>query len=212
MSSLRDHGIPTERALDWLQFFFSVEGFLYAIAEFFMVGIMAMTPPELGGGARGCMQFTILMAGGIFFGLSGLVFPGCITNVTYVFRKTDCPAPGNGPYAWNAVAHYGITCFMCGTLIGFLGVLKAPKSKLVSPFWGVTMFFLGAWTIGIFKFWGPVLAGGFDVNMNGEGLDMSAPFNAWTWNWWLAVLGASFLTAGAVIFGLMNGSFGIRYS
>jgi len=185
----------------------------YAIAQFFMVGIMAESPPEVGGGSRGCLQFAILMAGGIFFGFSGLVFPGCITNVTYLLRNEDCPGPvGHGPYAWNAVAHFGITCFMVGTSIGFAGVLKAPKNKFVSPFWGVAMFFLGAWTIGIFKFWGPVLAGGFDTNMNGGGLDMNAPTNAWTWTWWFGVLGAVFLTMGAVIFGLMNGSFGIRCS
>merc|ERR1711970_555765 len=98
-------------ALDWLQFLFCMEGALYAIAEFFMIGIMALTPAQFGGGARGCLQFAILMAGGIFFGFSGLVFPGCITNVTYVFRKTPClhPAAAATPYAWNSMAHYGIT-------------------------------------------------------------------------------------------------------
>jgi len=210
MEALLDHGVPTDKALAWLQFLFSAEGLLYAVAEFFMIGIMALTPEEVGGGPRGCLQFAILMAGGIFFGLSGLVYPGCITNMTYVFRNEDCPLPGHGPYVWNAMAHFGITCFMCGTTIGFLGVRNAPKNKLVSPFWGVTMFFLGAWTIGIFKFWGPVWAGGFETNMNaGDGM-FNAPTNTWTWNWWLGVLGASFLTLGAMIFGLMNGSFGFR--
>merc|ERR1719424_127262 len=79
--------IPTASALNWLQFFFSLEGALYAIAEFFMVGIMAATPPEFGGGSKGCMQFAILCVGGVFFGLSGLVYPPCITNITYVFRN-----------------------------------------------------------------------------------------------------------------------------
>jgi hypothetical protein len=214
-------GIPSPATLNWLQFCFSAEGFFYAVAQFFMVGIMAQTPPEFGGGSRGCLQFAILFAGGIFFGLSGLVYPGCITNVTYVFRNEECPAPGiaTGPYAWNAMAHFGITCFMVGTAIGFSGILPAPKNKLVSPFWGVTMFFLGAWTIGIFKFWLPVLAGGFDPNHNmaidAKGnlvptLDMTAPCLAWDWNWWFGMLGAIFLTIGATIFGLMNGSFGIK--
>merc|ERR1719213_154559 len=206
-------GIPTATTLDWLQFFFCAEGFLYAVAEFFMVAIMAQTPVQFGGGSRGCMQFAILMAGGIFFGFSGLVYPGCVTNLTYVLRKTACTSPAaTGPYAWNAVAHFGITCFMVGTSIGFLGVLKAPKRKLISPFWGCAMYFLGAWTMGIFKFWGPVLAGGFDPNQNDKTLDMSAPQNSWSVQWWFGLLGASFLTLGALIFGLMNGSYGIRCS
>merc|ERR1711939_806340 len=130
---------------------------------------MSLTPAESGGGSRGVMQFAILMVGGVFFGFSGLVFPGCITNVTYLMRTEECPM-ASSPYVWNAMAHFGITCFMIGTAIGFHGVLKAPRDKLVSPFWGVTMFFLGAWTIGIFKFWGPVLCGGLDFQQNGSTL------------------------------------------
>lgn len=208
MSSLLSEKGPTVDALNWLQFLFCTEGALYAIAEFFMVGIMAMTPVEFGGGSRGCLQFAILMAGGIFFSFSGLANPGCITNVTYLFRKEACPA--FGPYVWNAVAHFGITCFMVGTTIGFLGILKAPKDKFISPFWGCTMYFLGAWVIGVFVFWGPVLAGGFDVNQNAHSLDMTVPVNTWTWRWWFGLVGAFFLELGAVIFGLMSGSFGIR--
>lgn len=192
-----------------LQRLFCAEGFFYAFAEFFMIGIMANTPPEFGGGDRGCMQFAILMAGGIFFSFSGLVIPQCITNIAYIFDKDPCthPLAGNTPYVWNAMAHFGITCFMVGTTIGFMGILGAPKNKLVSPFWGVTMYFMGAWTIGIFKFWGPVLLGGFDLNQNAKAFDMTAPAAAYTANWWFALLGAGFLTTGAVIFGIMNGSF-----
>jgi len=205
-------GVPTPEALDWLKFFFCIEGAFYAIAEFFMTGIMALTPAEFGGGSRGVMQFAILTVGGVFFGFSGLVFPGCITNMTYLLRNEKCthPAAAGSPYVWNAMAHFGITCFMTGTTIGFLGVLKAPKNKLVSPFWGVTMFFLGAWTIGIFKFWLPVLCGGFDSHQNGDNFDFQAPSVAWAWTWWFALLGAGFLTFGAVIFALMNGSFNFR--
>lgn len=210
-SLLTPTGLPSAQALDWLQFFFCMEGALYAIAEFFMVAIMAMTPVEFGGGSQGCMQFAILMAGGIFFAFSGLIFPGCITNVTYVLRKEPCPDAGAGiPYAFNAVAHFGITCFMTGTAMGIWGVRKAPKDKVIAPFYGCLFYFLGAWTIGIFKFWGPVLAGGFDVNQNSPHLDMDAPTNAWAWTWWFALLGAFFLTVGAVIFSLMSGSYGIR--
>jgi len=201
-----------EQSVDWLQFFFSIEGALFAIAEFFMVGIMALAPAANGGGARGAMQFAILMAGGVFFGLSGLVFPSCISNITHVVSKKACPHPAAAgtPYAWNAMAHYGITCFMIGTAIGQKGVLAAPKNKFISPFWGVTMFFLGAWTIGIFKFWGPVLAGGFDSSDNTPTFNFGAPAVTWTWTWWFGVLGATFLTTGAFIFAMMNGSFCTR--
>merc|ERR1712060_113097 len=112
------------------------------------------------------------------------------------------PAAASTPYAWNAMAHFGITTFMVGTSIGFKGVLGAPKDKIISPFWGCAMYFAGAWTIGIFKFWGPVLFGGFDNDQNTATFDMSAPSvnDSWSWNWWVALLGAFFLTYGAGIF------------
>lgn len=110
------------------------------------------------------------------------------------------------------MAHYGITCFMVGTTIGFTGILGAPKDKLVSPFWGVTMYFMGAWTIGIFQFWGPCLLGGFSTTQNEDaagGFDFTAPAASWTFQWLFAFLGAGFLTTGAIIFGIMNGSFAL---
>jgi hypothetical protein len=220
-SLLAEHG-PTETAKNWLQFMFCTEGFFFAVSGFVMIGIMALTPAEEGGKSRGCFQFAILMAGGIMFGFSGLVFPGCITNFTHVFSKEVCLLPqANGiPHALNAVAHYGVTCFMVGTTIGLTGLLKAPKNKLISPFYGTLMFFLGAWTIGIFKVWVPTLVGGFDFyhgclpndTLNAcliQRMEL-APANAWTWTWWVAFLGAFFLLCGATIFGLMHGSVGIH--
>lgn len=201
--------IPSPTALSWLQFLFTAEGICYAFAEFLMVGIMARTPPSTGGGSRGCMQFAILMVGGIFFAFSGLAFPPCITDPTVVFSKEPCrhPAAGNSPYAWNAMAHYGILCFMVGTAIGFHGVLSAPKNKLISPFWGCTFYFLGAWTIGIFKFWGPVFLGGFKHTTT---FDFTAPSVKYTANWWIALVGAAFLTIGAAIFLLMNSAMNLN--
>jgi len=195
--------VPNDRALWWLQFLLTVEGVLYAIAGWFMVGIMAVTPPAFGGGPRGCMQFAVLMLGGVFFALSGNDFPPCITNVTYLFSQEPCghPAANGSPYEWNAMAHWGIACFMLGTVVGFSGVLGAPKDKFVSAFWGVTMFFLGAWTIGIFKIWGPVLLGGFS---HSKEFDFAAPSVTYTTPWWIALLGAGFLTVGAAIFLLMG--------
>merc|ERR1712039_201806 len=88
--------------------------------------------------------------------------------------------------------------FMVGTAIGFKEVLGAPKNKIVSPFWGTTFYFLGAWTIGIFKFWGPVLV---DTLFSTHSV-----LNA-SWTWYMGILGAIFLTTGALIFGLMDGTF-----
>merc|ERR1711964_278947 len=172
----------------WFQFCFCAEGVFYAIGCFFMIPIMAHT-----GNAFGAMQFAILTIGGIFFSFSGLVVPVCIQTVQDAFLHDPCSITGT-PKVWNAFAHYGITCFMVGTAMGQSGVMSLPKDKIVSPFWGVTFYTLGAYTIGIFKFWGPVLVGGVFA----------------TWPWWMGLLGAIFLTTGASIFGLMDGSFGIR--
>jgi hypothetical protein len=211
-SFLLNKGLPSDAALNWLQILFTTEGVLYAVGCFFLVGLMAAAPH---GGPVPCMQFTILTAGGIFFALSGLVYPPCVNSMAYVFSNEVCPSPiAKGPYAWNAMAHFGITCFMVGTTIGYLGARRLPRKPIVGPFWGSTMFFLGAWIIGIFKFWGPVLAGGFG-DINGSygthpahaKLDMTAPAVTWTWTWWIALIGAAFLTAGAFIFGRMGGSF-----
>jgi hypothetical protein len=177
----------------WFQFCFCAEGVLYAIGCFFMIPIMANAQ-----NAFGSMQFAILTIGGIFFSFSGLVVPTCIQTVQDAFLHepcilTDAGWPGT-PKVWNAFAHYGITCFMVGTAMGQSGVMSLPRDKIVSPFWGVTFYTLGAYTIGVFKFWGPVLVGGV----------------AATWPWWMGLLGAIFLTTGALIFGIMDGSFVLR--
>merc|ERR1712046_200296 len=61
----------------------------------------------------------------------------------------------------DASFYYGITCFMVTTTRGIVSVWGLPKDKLISPFWGVAMFFLGAWTIGAITLWGPCLVSGF---------------------------------------------------
>jgi hypothetical protein len=169
----------------WLEFFFNTEGALYAIGCFFMIPIMAHT-----NNPWGTMQFAILTVGGIFFSFSGLIVPACITSLWDVFSADPCVI-NKAPMVWNAFAHFGITCFMAGTAMGQSGVMSLPKNKFISPFWGITFYTLGAYTIGIFKFWGPVFVGG----------------TSWTWTWWLGLLGALYLTTGAFIFGIMDKSF-----
>jgi len=188
-----DRGVTSLSFLppSWFVFCFNVEGMLYAIGCFFMIPIMAHT-----GNPWGTMQFAILAIGGIFFSFSGLVAPGCIVSIPDAFSSDPCTHVPHvtTPKVWNAMAHFGITCFMVGTAMGQSGVMRLPKNKFISPFWGITFYTLGAWTIGIFKFWGPVVVGGVD----------------WTWNWWMGLLGAIYLTTGALIFGVMDGSFGIK--
>jgi len=205
---LQAPGVPNAWSLALLQSLFVLQGLLLAIGSLFMIAIMAATQPELGGGPRGCVQFALLMVGGVFFAFSGIVFPPCITNIRYLMSSAVCthPAAAGTPYVWNAMAHYGITCAMIGTSIGFFGVLPAPKNKLVSPFWGVTFYWLGAWTIGITKFWGPMLLGGFAQYQNEPTFDFNAPAAAWSMNWWSALVGATFLTIAASIFVLLNKS------
>lgn len=181
--------------------FFAIEGALYAVAGFYTVGIMAKTPPPVGG-AKSTMQFAVLMLGGVFFALSSLVFPPCVATVAVVFSKGLCPVVFNKhPFAYNAMAHYGISCFMGGTFVGFKGVLPLyplMKGNFFSPFWGVTMYFMGAWTIGIFKIWGPTLAGGFAIPETADDV-LNSPAFTFTLGWWIATLGAFFLTTGAFI-------------
>lgn len=178
-----------------LQILFCLEGALWAVGLFFMVQIMANA-----GNTAGTIQFSILFAGGIFFSFSGLVAPSCILSVTDVFSAEPCAAlEGKGPpKCFHAFAHFGITCFMIGCVLGMIGVKDLPKSPIIGPFWGSLMYFLGAWTIGIFQFWGPCVFG--------HVTDSWHPANS-SWQWWFAMLGAIFLFAGASIFLILDGSY-----
>jgi len=172
-------------APSWFVFCFCTEGVLYTIGCFFMIPIMAHTDNPWG-----TMQFAIITIGGIFFSFSGLIAPACIMSISDAFSSDLCEI-NKTPKCWNAFAHFGITCFMVGTAMGQSCVMSLPKNKFISPFWGVTFYTLGAYTIGIFKFWGPVFVG----------------VVAWTWTWWMGLVGAIYLTTGALIFGVMDGSF-----
>merc|ERR1712032_1298808 len=149
-----------------------LEGILWFVGGFALAKIFIHT-----GNAVGAVGQTLIACGGLFFFVSGWNSPVYIISLKYVIPVGSVAAAGN---AWlagfghdcggsapplldvaAACPFYGITCFMIATASGFLGVKDLPKDKIISPFWGITFFFLGAWTIGVFALWGPVILGGF---------------------------------------------------
>eukprot|EP00439_Symbiodinium_sp_Y106_P046822 s2036_g5.t10 len=177
-----------------------LEGVLWAVAAGFLTKInMIVNNAGLAVGQ------TIICFGGIFFAISGLYdgVPGKIISLHYVL------APDSNALFADACPYYGITCFMVATSMGLQGVWPLPKNKIVSPFWAVACFFIGAWTIGVIGLWGPTLMDGF-VRYE----DFEAPTDlykqrtfAWAWIHIFQVIGAIFWTAGGIIFGLMDGIF-----
>merc|ERR1712032_1166993 len=82
---------------------------------------------------------------------------------------------------------------------------------------GVACFFIGAWTIGVFGFWGPCFFGDdvrydkgvpFFKSKYGPGGSNMEPSFGWVWTHVLQFIGACFLTLGGIIFGAMDGIFG----
>lgn len=146
---------------------------------------------------------TIICFGGLFFMISGIGdgVPGKILSVRLIIPLGN---PSHGTFA-DACPFYGITCFMIATTMGLRSVWPLPKNKVISPFWGVACFFIGAWTIGVVGLWGPCLADGlttYETLKGGE--DLLLPPYTWTWTHFFQVVGALFLTAGAIIFGIMD--------
>mmetsp|Transcript_12800 Transcript_12800/g.36348 ORF Transcript_12800/g.36348 Transcript_12800/m.36348 type:complete len:256 (+) Transcript_12800:56-823(+) len=153
---------------------------------------------------------TIIGFGGCFFAISGLGdgLPGNIISITYVIPISD-PADAR---IQDALPFWGISCFMFATTLSLRSVWAFPKNRIISPFWGIACFFLGAWTIGVFGLWGPCLADGIVGfgDLKDKSLKYNLPPYSWTWIHVFQVLGALFLTAGAVIFGALDGIFGGR--
>jgi len=146
---------------------------------------------------------TVICFGGIFFFASGWGdgLPAKIISLRYILPS----GPAEHGTLADVSPFYGIACFMFATASGLRGVWGLPKNELISPFWGVACFFIGAWTIGVFALWGPLLVDGIkryeDLNAQET---YSLPPYAWSWIHYFQVIGALFLTAGAVIFGIMD--------
>lgn len=175
------------------------EGALYFIAGVALTAINVIT-----NNAYGAVSQTIIAFGGIFFCISGFGFPFYVSSIRYIF-----PYDGNASLP-DACPWYGISCFMFATAMGLYSVAGLPKKNVVSPFWGVTFFFLGAWIIGLGGLWIPLLAGGyFESDRVAGGLAwMGQPIFKWAGPHIFQLFGATFLTAGAVVFGLMDNFFG----
>lgn len=210
-----DHFLPGHWGANWIQYTMCAEGLLWFLGGFALCKLFM----QLGQATNAVSQALIAM-GGLFFFVSGWNAPIYIVSIKYLIPVGSIATAGN---AWltnssnncgGAVAplldvasscpFYGITCFMVATTTGLIGVSGLPKNKLISPFWGITFFFLGAWTIGVFALWGPMLLGGLKTYED-YGCILDAPIaNKYTHPF--QVLGAIFLTTGAIIFAVMNNS------
>eukprot|EP00928_Gymnodinium_smaydae_P086509 TRINITY_DN7068_c0_g1_i2.p2 TRINITY_DN7068_c0_g1~~TRINITY_DN7068_c0_g1_i2.p2 ORF type:complete len:233 (-),score=33.04 TRINITY_DN7068_c0_g1_i2:300-932(-) len=141
------------------------EGFFWALAALCLTCRNVMEE-----NAYGAVSQTIIMFGGLFFMVSGIHgVPSYVISYKYLI-----PWEAHVKFA-DVCPYYGITCFMVATSMGLYSVRMLPKNKLVSPFWGVAGFFLGAWLIGVFGFWGPCLLGGNESydHLAAIGKDMS---------------------------------------
>jgi len=153
----------------------------------------------------------ILVFGGTFFAIGGYFngLPSRIISLKYIIPidvHHEGSKAGDVTIA-DACFYYGILCFMIATARGIVSVWPLPKNKLISPFWGVAMFFMGAWIIGA-TLWVPTMCSGFASWPD----EPSGPFNfptyLWTWIHYFQFLGAIFLTTGAIIFGCLDKIFG----
>merc|ERR1712048_732207 len=190
-------------------FTMKAEGFLWFLGGACMTKIFIITKNP-----AGAVSQTMIAFGGLFFWVSGWNAPVPIVSLRYIIPVGPLAVEGNkvlvetGADAFPldvaaACPFYGITCFMIATCAGFIPILGLPKDKFVSPFWGVTFFFLGAWTIGVFALWLPCIMGGFSRIQ-----DYDPVFDSWNnkgkWIHPAQVLGALFLTTGAIIFAIMD--------
>lgn len=192
------------------------EGIFWALAAGMLTRVNVIV-----NNAAGAVIQVIICFGGIFFAISGYYdgIPGKVISLGYIFAPgvvvKDCvageswTAPVSASFA-DACPYYGITCFMVATSFGLRGVWELPKNKLVSPFWAVACFFIGAWTIGVISLWGPTILDGSVSysHMENPSIEMySQKTFAWSWIHIFQVIGASFLLAGGVIFGMMDSVF-----
>jgi hypothetical protein len=201
----------------WMMF---AEGFLWWLG-----GTLLCYRNICGGNAAGAVSQCIIATGGFFFTCSAFGNPANIISLRYIVPITYWEGDGSAGTTWvsfsDACPYYGIACFMIATTMGMHSVRGLPKNKIVSPFFGVLCFFIGAWTIGVITLYIPMLAGGetswYDINpppckANIPGIPFDAsntcmldmPTFAWYQLKIFAVIGALFLFAGALIFGIMD--------
>jgi len=222
----RDRGHAYYMVAKWSMF---TEGLLWCLA-----GALLCYRNICNNNAHGAVSQCIISIGGFFFTCSAFGSPANIISLRYLIPITywDDSGPvgerGSSGQTYvsfsDACPYYGITMFMIATTMGIYSVKGLPKDKIVSPFWGVFCFFMGAWTIGVITLYAPMLWGGEtryeDLNsppcIDGAGtfdaakgcvLDM--PTFAWYPLKIVSVIGACFLMAGATIFAIMDNFLGL---
>jgi len=206
---------------NWIQYTMSAEGAGWFVGGFALAKLFIKIEQPLN-----AVSQTLIAFGGLFFFVSGWNSPIYVISLKYIIPVgTNAMAAnewliknGSPPLLDVAAAcpFYGITCFMVATAAGLISVLPLPKTNLISPFWGITFFFLGAWTIGVCALWAPAILGGFKdyTDYAIAGCDpvvepacwlgiLDAPIGS-KWTHPFQLLGAIFLTTGAVIFAIMN--------
>lgn len=199
----------------WMMF---SEGFLWWLG-----GTLLCYRNICNGNAAGAVSQCIIATGGFFFTCSAFGNPANIISLRYIVPIQYFDETGAVPTTWvsfsDACPYYGIATFMIATTMGMYSVRGLPKDKIVSPFFGVLCFFIGAWIIGVITLYIPMLAGGEtrweDVNAP-PCLAAVPPFDPSkecvldmpTYGWYqlkiFAVIGALFLGAGSTIFGIMD--------
>jgi len=198
---------------------------VYETAHWFMFleGIFWM----IGGVAGACTHIqadvailaasqTLIAFGGFFFACSAWGNPANVISLRYLVPIAYLDESGTDPKIWTSFSDvapfYGIFCFMIATTMGMVAVAEAPRGKLCSPFYGVLSYWIGAWIIGVITLYVPMLAGGLtryeDLSMSCEDgagkCILDVPIIAWYPLKIWAVIGALFLTAGAIIFGVLD--------
>jgi len=213
----------------------ALEGFLWWLG-----GTLLCYRNICGGNAAGAVSQIIIATGGFFFTCSAWGNPANIISLRYLV-PTTLFAGGDGSTGSNSVSfadvcpYYGIMTFFIATTMGMYSVAGLPKNKLISPFWGVTCFFIGAWIIGIITLYVPMLSGGvmsWEVCSNDDkgvetcvgdvksvGRCFSAPdvgtcmLDMPTFAWYplkiVSVIGAVFLLFGGLIFGMLDNFLGL---
>jgi len=195
-----------------------IEGFFW-----FLGGLCLAKKFIAVGFAQGAVTQTIIAFGGCFFFVSGWSAPVWIVSLKYVIpvgpaaieamevlQKARVDLPFLPPQLDVSMAcpFYGITCFMVATLANQLGAFGLPKNNVISLFWGLTFFFMGAWTIGLGALWIPCIANGFtsytDIyEKQGAAGILDVPMQ-WKGTHFFQVAGGVFLTIGAIIFTIMD--------
>jgi len=209
----------------------ALEGFLWWLG-----GALLCYRNICGGNAAGAVSQIIIATGGFFFTCSAWGNPANIISLRYLVPTTlfvgDGGSGSNSVSFSDVCPYYGIMTFFIATTMGMYSVAGLPKNKLISPFWGVCCFFIGAWVIGIVTLYVPMLSGGLltwqvcepgfkncvgDVQSvgacfanPGEGVCMlDVPTFAWYPLKIFALIGAIFLLFGGLIFGMLDNFLGL---